>query len=1197
MASHLALRSYGRVYGTPSARFTRAFASGGHSIGSTRRGPRPGPSSLPTRRPPRPPEPLLPLGVHQQTEETDVPSTAPLPRNARGQTGPNGPRRLTRTQRPRYQCALHPYYSRQLQTVQWLMDRKPPRQLPIPRKEIRGYKRGRVPTFTPPRLGSHHITRTMVRQDEPLFSYLTTMPRILASLPTQRPYEPLSQPDRYRSPRARTALISPEDRRRRESLLARVSEYIVFTESNFETRQLMPFDEAAFWADLETWPVTAPWFNEVLIYALTRAAKRGYVQGVDRVASYLYRLLDQTHTGTPDSAAAGAAPFPPRVPSDRYRLIPALKALLKVYSYRHEIDKMENLLELFIRHDLPIDEVVLSQYLLTLARTKTPRSIVYFLLGLNPYGPKPTVAAVNLWLQSEFLQGPSSYKVLALTHLLASLYPPCDPAGRQLPHRFHLNGQTFSLLAGAATSLAALQGVWLLACRYKVWLPKWDRFDDPTFQLAILHAAFRITGQGGVQSIRYRRDIPAAYYESLQAGHIRPDIFNDERITPNSQELTKMMAPESAGVLHRSGSLGPCRATPATLLLYRRTAPAYRTTWRGLVRRADALAVLDYHSALRSLPDLLRDVGVHYASERIQRWREAEAARLTGEAHWRRSLHAPVTKPLTQPPPDHQNQSDLMRQFKASALTDQPGFSTAPAAGAESSDLLRRFRVSARTKDAGSRAPPVPSPKMTPRLISPQSQTVDPPDEYSDTYYRGLSSSSTSSALVEPRPDHHRLLNHLWKVTLRIAALLTRTRDSNSAPPPSPSLGSGAPGSGAFAHLRGMAAPTLAAVEMFSSAPSPTAAASIRPTTLAPTDQLWDEPGAVPLIAFRAGPSATVPLDPRLVVAYLRTLGTLGSTDDLLATATILINHSHPYPATGWWSNSPVYRPRVFRTLLSTVIRTARASYTLRGRDNDHDGTTASTSLVLDTFRRLYDPYFKHYAALRPFRKSGPRAVPTEVRGRPPVDFSMYEKFPKSGFMRHRHLLRLHRHRFPLPDVTLLPSSLPQHSTALLTWIYHSILEDNRQSKASPIALPSTWLLRALAASDRRPQGEANLADPSALLTTVHRALTWILVEQLPYNAAEMRFALASIGRRVYHSHHRLTGGPIVSGRRLFLADDHDPHSVENRAYSAERDTALACNAWADEIVAVMDTHDDMTFVVEEAAHFLAQRNGSVTTD
>ncbi|KAJ1980916.1 hypothetical protein H4R34_002270 [Dimargaris verticillata] len=928
---------------------------------------------------PRTPADSLPLGVPWATKKS------PKKTNKAHQS------RTGRAKRIRIRCGVFPTDHGRVKKLQehwWQMDRAPPQRLPLTEALSRGYRCRRITAYSEPRSPPKKIT-WLLRDQSPLYTWAAECCPVQEvtnpELSNTSPSPPLPS-GRYRPPTA-TNNMSVKGRMDRLYALKQIQAYCQFMD-DVSLRHLQTFDETRFLAEVSRWPMTAPWYSEMLTYLITRVGKRTF-----------FKSLTQLN----DMILAKVREAPLALLHVYYS---PMLALLKSYSHRHEVQPFEAVMNTWVETKLPLTEAALSQYLILLSRCKFYNAATQLLRRLPPDGPKPTVSYVNVWLQAVTLQGSTAFQIPNICALLSLTYPPLHSIGQPMPARYRLNGTTFTLLLQHCQARSHLAAVWRLACRMKLYLQSDRLFDSEAFQLATLKACITIGSQ-------IKLDLARKFYHMLQQGHILPSLFDQSPEPPTDRVFSRwLMSPLAAKQLAAMQAVGSVTIQPWVLGFY----------WRVCSRTADWATIKEMALLANSpqlsvnlalITNLFRAIARQNTEQTRRLQRHRHQLQQSSEKAWRRSL----TRPLP----------SIVSTSIPSASTSQPSVRQAKPPWQE-----RFFALS--------------------QKFAPSS---------TDSVHESLL--SAVQLAVPLSRERYQLLQRLWALALHQASLLATLSSSSSSHPLASILA---------APFATATIATQHTYDQLFKVPSPSSTDATTPAMLA----------------------STKPLPPALIIAYAKALGALGCPHDLATLANALILQSHPNSEMrGWGAYAPVYRPNVFRSLL-----TAAWTSTQRGDWN----------FVQWIFQAMYPAYQEHYDRLC---RLGGMDWPMDVRGCPHGNHELFPKYKRSLLVREK-VLRQQLIR-PRPNFTLLPQDLHKYPLAYQTWVYFT---------ASQIphfrSQPIRWLLNLPTTHLPTTTKDATTSAESvvrAVLAQISRVLGYIISQYLYFDERELRLILDRIGRDI----------------------------------------------------------------------------------
>ncbi|RKP36047.1 hypothetical protein BJ085DRAFT_40656 [Dimargaris cristalligena] len=740
----------------------------------------------------------LPFGVYMESSRKPTPVTHPP---------------LDFHLAPPVYPAQAPALWQELFAHNWLMDRVAPQRIPLTASEARFYKRQRaaIPTAPTP---ADCVLPTLLNDTSPLWPALSLGP----------------------TPRPRTLPLISSDRelfRRRENL-DQVTNYGRYLEDPYY-RSLRFFNKSDFLGNLCTWSPMAPWFNELFVYTLTQAIRHQDIWTFNVLADHLRALV-----------AKG--------PRDRLpKLIPSCKALLKHLASQKDVGPFQDFLNQMLNAGFRVDECTLSHLLLLLVRAQLYPAVVHFLHGLDPCGPKPSIAAINSWLQTILLQTPSHQHIGALCQVLIERYPPRDFSGQFLPDRYQINGATLGILLQACNTRNQIRSVWLLICQLRVLRPSNALLDSPACQRELLRACVRAEGS-------FNGSLASNFMETAQCRQIRPNLFNATSSKQVPAVLAALLSPSAQSQVEATGVLASWRPSPSLQLDFLRARRTF-LTWAEIKQIKAQLTLTQPRLDLGIIAGLWVAIIHDYkiTQTRILRRSTREAQRR--EAIWRETLQRPslnVTTPSF---------STLFKQRR--------------------SDFMQKFVYTAqlrRTKQS----------RDHPTVTTIHSQLA----------LRGA------------------LVTQLWKLGLQLAV---RLHSPFANPTPAARQ---ATSSASWAHFGEM----IEALSIVSDTPA--------------------RPARKPVAQASTVPNPTMaPLPMYFILTYIRSLGALGAPQWLEGFTNELSSHLDDSTRTGWWSNAPVFKPRVFRCIL------VAAWTSTRGRDLD---------LVWRIFQQLYQFYSDHHKQTSP---------------------------------------------------------------------------------------------------------------------------------------------------------------------------------------------------------------------------------------
>ncbi|KAJ1652287.1 hypothetical protein IWQ61_007342 [Dispira simplex] len=935
----------------------------------------------------------------------------------------------------------------------WQQSHAAPVKLPLTFAERRGYRRGWVNKYTPMRTLQNKLT-PMYRNTARLADYIRTHP------PTHLTHRTI-----HRSP------VTFQDIQDRQFVLHTIQRYMHFMEDH-HVRRLGSFDEAEFLKQIQQWPPTAPWFTEMLTFIITRVAKRTFVKALKELQDFVCQGIRKWRVTDPPCVSA---------------FIPPLLALLKAHAFRKNYVEYEALLQLCMDWELPITESMLSHYVLVLTRAQRYTAVTKLLYHLDPCGTKPTISAVNVWLETLCLQAPTMYVIPYLCALLEKVYPPTDPQGRPLAHRYRVNMATLELLLKRCHSLRHLCSVWRLACVQKVHLPYSSLFSSQSFQIQVLRAAHRV-------GTHLHIDLSTPLVSSWKTGEIEPDLFDGKNTLRSRTLLLSMANPSRSGSFQRKGFLGTMQFHPWAYYYYVRrirwTQPIDWTTILVLVQTLPAQHVGQATMALIRV--MLGYLGRFYNQDRLKYSQQRLIRVKARDREWRRRITL-VTHRLAKLTPLIWS---LPSPLSLPTPTNKAG--TSPTRSSVAS-WKSRFQSAA----------------QQPRL----SHLTNAPLPT----YQSPGTAHLRNTLVEG----HELLGRLWYLIVHLYELKYITPTTTGRSPSASSVAKGNTPS-TLTYLRDMMNTTststtlgtlgISALNMPLDVPTPETRTAVED-----------------ILNHRK----TTPLAQNTLITYVRTLGVMGHAVDLAAMVNNLttIWESPNSSQLGWWSNSPVYRPKVFRSMLVAAWETTYG--------NDLD-------FVFEIFHQVYPTYQRHYT-----ERTYPSFtnLPKDVRGGPPKDMTMYPRYPKSCFVRDRESRR--RILPPLPDLSLLSETLRPPSLEVQRWVYLSSIDqrDHRE-------LPTYWLLQLAGRSVSR----ADLR-PLAKLTIVKRYIFFITQHQLPFDPDTMWDHLYWLAVNVRTHKSTSVNNPkrsLASDRRGATYNNEPNEEIDSRA-----------EEWADQVVnLLMDVRD-----------------------
>ncbi|KAJ1972238.1 hypothetical protein H4R35_004791, partial [Dimargaris xerosporica] len=1009
----------------------------------------------PTPTPHSPPHPAHRGGSHPRTPADSLPLGVPwATKKSPTKTSKGHQPRTGRAKRPRIRCGVFPTDHEQVKQLQehwWQMDRAPPQRLPLTEALSRGYRCRRITSYPEPRSPPKRIT-WLLREQSPLYTWAAEC------CPIQEPLGPESSnadppppsPScKYRPP-ATANYMSIKDRMDRLYALKQIQAYCQYMD-DISLRHLRTFDEARFLTEVERWPMTAPWYSEMLTYLITRVGKRTFFKSVAQLNDI---VLAKVREAPPTLLHVYYAP---------------MLALLKSYSHRHEVQLFEAVMNAWVEVKLPLTEAALSQYLILLTRCKFYNAATQLLRQLPPDGPKPTIAYVNVWLQAVTLQSSTAFQIPNICALLSLTYPPLHSTGQPMPARYQLNGTTFTLLLQHCQARSHLAAVWRLACRMKLYLQSDRLFDSEAFQLATLKACITI---GSTIKLNLARK----FYLMLQQGRILSNLFDKDSEMPTDRIFSRWSkSPLAAKQLAAMQAVGSVTIQSWVLGFY----------WRACSRTAD-WATIKEMALLANSPQLSVNLTlITNLFHAIARQSNEQTTRLQRHRHqlhqarekaWRRSLTRPL--PLTKP-----TTSSLQMLVSKT----------------KSSWKDRFFALGQ-------------------RFVPLATHTVD------------QSLLSAVQLAVPLSRERYQLLQRLWALALHQANLMATLSSSSSSHPLASILA--AP----FAMATGATQHTY--------------------------DQLFKVSSASTIDATTpAMLASTKPLPPALIIAYARALGTLGCPHDLATLITALTMQSHPNPgAHGWGAYTPVYRPNVFRTLLTAAWTSTQRS---------------DWNFVQKVFETMYPAYQAHYDRLG---RLGSMDWPMDVRGCPHGKHELFPKYKRSLLVRER-VLRQQLIR-PRPDFTLLPEDLHKYPLVYQTWVYFT---------ASHIphfrSQPIHWLLNLpmshLPATADDTSSTSVVSVVRAVLAQVNLVLGYIIAQRLYFDERELRLIIDRIGRDVgfqlYARRHptRLNAQEpyvLANGQSVLLpAEEFEIVVIEQRA----RD-------WSNRVVETLSTSTSLDLIISE---------------